>query len=172
MALEPLDVGLGHAELQDAVLVPGVHVAAGDVANIEAALHGAGVALAADVVALLVLLILIYALGGADGQVAVVQLDVYLVLLEARQVDVQLVGAVGLADVGLHHVAGLLAVQLAVHTVTPVQIAVDAAVEIVKVIKEIIKKVFTKNARQHKSFLHSILQCCCRRVNARCMFKL
>ena len=76
--------GLGQRQLQDAVLKFGVDVGGLDaVAHIKAAAALAGVTLLPDVAALLVLLVPVQALGGADGQVAVLQVKLDLVLLEA-----------------------------------------------------------------------------------------
>ena len=70
----------------------------------------------------------------------------HLVLLEARQVDVQLIRAIHLADVGLHQVLCVLAVQ---------GIASLRHHHAERITEEIIKQVLTKNAGQHKSYLHS-----------------
>ena len=86
--LDLLDVLLWNADLQDAVLEFGLNVLLGQlVADIEAAAHAAGVALAADILAVFLLLVLVKALGCADAQVTVVQLYVDLILLKAWQVD-------------------------------------------------------------------------------------
>lgn len=105
-------VGLGDRQTQDAVLVLGGDVFRGDVLpDVEAPAAGTGVALLADVLAVLVLLVLVQTLGGLDGQVAVGDLHVDLVLLEAGQVDVQLIAVIGLPHVGLHQVLAVLAIQ-------------------------------------------------------------
>ena len=66
-----------------------------------------------------------------------------------RQIHVQLIAVLGLPHVGLHQVLGVLAVQRVA--------AVVPHGEHPKVItKEIIKQILTKNAGQHKSFLHSL----------------
>ena len=135
-------------EFQDAVLKPGGHVLGlHTLAHIEAAAAGAGVPLLADIPARLVRFVLVQALGGADGQIAVLQIHADLVLLEAGQVDVQLIGVVRLPHVGLHQVLGVLPIQGIVSRQHREQVEVTA--------KEIVEQVLTKNTGHHKSFLHS-----------------
>ena len=111
--------------------------------HIEAAAHRTGVALLTDVAALLVLLVLVQTLSGVDGQITVLQLHLDLVLLKAGQVNVHQIGILRLADIGLHHVLGVLAIQG----------VVDAGHHTKSVIEHIIEQILTKNAGQHKSFL-------------------
>ena len=140
---------LGDGQLQNAVFKLGGHLAGLHVlAYIEAAAASTGIALLANILALLVALILVQALGRLDGQIAVLQLHIDLILLEAGQIDIQLVAVRGLPHIGLHQVLAVLAVQRVVtlghyHHTKGIR-------------KEIIKQVLTKNARQHKSYLHSI----------------
>ena len=104
---------LRDADLQNAILelrgdICGFHI----VTDIEAAAHGAGVTLLAQELALLIGLVLVQTLGSADRQVTVLQIDRHFILLEARQVHVQLVRAVQFADIGLHQISGVLTIQL------------------------------------------------------------
>ena len=136
---------LGNAQAQDAAFVFGADVLGLDVgAYIEAAAAGAGVALLADVLTVLIGLVLIQALGCGDGHIAVLQLHIDLVLLEAGQVNIQLVGVLGFPHIGLHQIPCVLAVQ---------GILGSGCNHTEGIVKEIIKQVLTKNARQHKSFL-------------------
>ena len=112
------------------------------VAHVEGSLAGAGVALLTDDAAgLLVLLVLLNALGGGNGEVALLQLDADFVLLEAGQVDGQLVAVLGLVHVGLHDAGSVLAVQSLVGIPY-------AAAE--RVVEQIVKQVFTEHHRQHR----------------------
>ena len=133
-----LNVFFRNADLQDTVLKFSLDILLGQVvADVESTAHRTGVTLAADILAVFLLLILVKALGSADAQVTVVQLYVDLILLKAWQVDIQLVAVVGLADIGLHHVAAVLAVQRTIH-----------AVHFLIKIEHIIKQTLTKDARQ------------------------
>ena len=73
--------GLGQVQLQDAVVVGGGDPGLVDAGDVKGAAEGAVAALAADVGALVVLLILVLTVLGGDGQDAVlhIQLDVALV---------------------------------------------------------------------------------------------
>ena len=128
--------GLRDEQGQNARLIGGLDILGLYLADIEAAGQCACVTLLTDDAALLVFLILVKALCGADGEVAVLEVKDYLVLLKARQVDGQAValGIVGLTDIGLHEVSAVLTEQL-----------VMAGKE--AVVKNIIKKVFTVNSR-------------------------
>ena len=129
-----LDLGLGDEQLQNAVLILGLHILRLHIlAHIEAAAEGTGVTLLADITALLILLVLVQSLGGADGQATVLQLDLYLVLLKTGQVHVDLVTVLDLPHIGVHQVLRMLAVQLMFG------LREHCA------IKEIIKQVLTKN---------------------------
>lgn len=67
---------LWNGQLQDAVLNFGLNVLLGQlVADIEGTAHAAGIALAADIFAILILLVFVQTFCGADVQVAVFQLD-------------------------------------------------------------------------------------------------
>ena len=91
---------LRHVQREDAVLIGGgdaVHVDLGDV---EAAGVGAVVTLAADVFALVVLLVVVLGVLGLDREGIVVDVDLDILFLEAGQLGLELVGVVGLADVG------------------------------------------------------------------------
>ena len=65
--------------------------------------------------ALLVLVLFFEALGRGDRQVTILQLQIDLILLEARQVHLQLVAFIVFLQVGLHHTGCVFAVQLLVH---------------------------------------------------------
>ena len=61
-----LDLGLGDEQLQNAVLILGLHILRLHIlAHIEAAAERTGVTLLADITALLILLVLVQSLGGA-----------------------------------------------------------------------------------------------------------
>ena len=115
--------------------------------DIEAAAARTGVTLLTDVLTLLLRLFLVQTLCGLNGEITVLQLQIHFVLLEARQVDVKLIGVLGLTDVGLHEVLAMLAVQ-----------GVEAArhYHIKRIREEIIKQIFTIDAGQHKSYLQSL----------------
>ena len=147
--------GLRHIQRQDTVLKLGGHLFGLHIAHVEAAAHGTGVTLPADVAALLVLLILIKTLCGLNSQVAIAQVNADLVFLEAGQIDRQLIAVFLLPDIGLHQILGVLAIQGAA--------ALRDVHHAKGIVKEIIKQIFSKNAGQHKSFLHSNLLCSLRR---------
>ena len=131
---------LWHGQLQDAVFKFRLNILLGQlVADIEGTAHAAGIALAADIFAVLILLVLVQTFCGADAQVAVFQLDGDFILGKARQVDVQLVALFTFADIGLHHVLSVFAVQRAAH---PFEFLIEIEVH------HIIKQIFTKDARQ------------------------
>src|SRR5699024_781291 len=113
-------------------------------ADKEAAAAAAGPALAAQVAALVLLrAVLLFAaveaLLGGDGQITVLEVELHLVLLKARQVNVELVGAVLLADIGLHDMRRALAVQ---------RIARAEHGSRKHVIKKFVEKIFTKKSGQ------------------------
>ena len=74
---------------------------------------------------------------------------------EAGQIDRQLIAVFLLPDIGLHQILGVLAIQGAA--------ALRDVHHAKGIVKEIIKQIFSKNAGQHKSFLHSNLLCSLRR---------
>ena len=91
---------LWNGQLQDAVFKFRLNVLLGQlVADIEGTAHAAGIALAADIFAILILLVFVQTFCGADAQVAVFQLDGDFILGKARQVDVQLVALFTFADI-------------------------------------------------------------------------
>ena len=139
---------LGHQDGQDTVFVLGLDILRAYIANIEATGANAGVALLAKDTALLILCILVKTLLGTDGQITVLNIQLDLILLEAGQVNIQLVAVLCLTDIGLHHVACVFAIQ---RLIRPTGIHQSKGGS-----KEIIKQVLTKNARQHKSFLQFI----------------
>lgn len=85
---------------QNAVVEFRLHGAHIDALGAEAPAEGTVGALLAQVTALALFLGLIVPLG-ADGQAAVAQLDVDVVLLKARQVCLQNVSVAGIADIRL-----------------------------------------------------------------------
>ena len=130
---------LGQSQHQNAVFILGGDILGLHIAHVEATAARAGIALLADILALLVLRVLVQTLGSADRQVAVLQIHVDLILMETGQVDVQLVVVVRLPHIGLHEALGVLAVQGVM--------VVPHREETKVIIKEIIKQVLTKNAR-------------------------
>ena len=142
---------LGHGQSQNAILILGADILGTDVlAHVEAPAANAGVTLPAEILAVAVSLVLVQTLGRTDGQVAILQVNSNLILLETGQVHIHLIGILQLPDVGLHQILGVFAVQRV--------IAANRHHHAKGVSKEIIEQVLTKNARQHKSFLHSIFR--------------
>ena len=83
---------LRDADLQDTILVLGADVRGFHVVtDIEAAAHRAGITLLTQELALLIGLVLVQSLRSADRQVTILQIDCHFVLLEARQIYVQLI---------------------------------------------------------------------------------
>ena len=146
---------LRHAQRQNAVFKLRVNILFGhSVADIEAALHRAGVALLTNHLAALVLLVLVQTLFSAYGEITVFKVKRDLILLEARQIDFNIVAVLVLVHVGLHDTRGVLAVQLAVNIVHAPKRSVHP----------IIKEIITKDTRhQHNSYLlkRTIRFVCC-----------
>ena len=94
-----------------------------------------------------ILLTLLTALISRDGEIAVLQMSLHIVLIKARQVDGDAVCIFLFLHIGLHQVLGPLAIK---------RILCAPKVVVKGVSKELIKQIFTKNTGQHKSFLHSI----------------
>ena len=114
--------------------------------HIEAAGAGAGEGLAADVAAVVVLLIVRVAAHSLNGQVAVVQIHLNVFLLAARQVNSHIVAVLGLLHIGLHHVCTALTEGLALFTVhRTLQRTI-----VPERIKEIIEQILMENSR-HKT---------------------
>ena len=90
---------------QRAVLVVGVDVVLLHlIADVEAARAGADVTFTTKPLAGLILVAAVLVLMGGHGQIAVVQRDADVVLLEAGHVDVHVIALVVLAHVRTHHV--------------------------------------------------------------------
>ena len=108
-----------------------------DIAHIEAAGAAASVTLAADITAVLVALVLVEPLGGCDGQITVLQIDLDLILAEARQIQGEGIAVTGVTDIGLHQIAGVLTVKgaLGIHEVLSESI-----------VEKLIEQTLTKNA--------------------------
>ena len=139
--------------MQDAILELCVDVLLlHGVAHIEAAGTGAGECLAADVAAIVVLLVIRVAAHCLNSQIAVVQFHLNVFLLAARQVNSHIVAVLGLLDIGLHHVCTALAEGFTLFTVhRTLQRAI-----VPERIKEIIEQILMENSRhKHKSFLQS-----------------
>ena len=120
------------------------------IADIEAALHHARIALLTEHLAFFVFLVLLHRFLRGDGQITVIQRQMNLVLLEARQINVHLVAVVRLFHIRLHHVLRVLAVQSAID--------IAKATEQVEIIKSV-HQVFTENGRKisaHHADLQSL----------------
>ena len=144
---------MAESDVQDAILELCVDILfLYGIAHIEAAGAGAGEGLAADVMALLILLIIAVITDGLNGQVAVVQIHLNVFLLAARQVNSYFVAIVRLFDIGLHHVCTALTEGLTLFTVhRTLQRTI-----VPERIKEIIEQILMENSRhKHKSFLQS-----------------
>ena len=129
-----------------------MHIGIGDAfAHIERTAALAGPALAAHITPVFIAFVLVKALGRRHGEVAVLDACRDLVFFETGQVNVQLVGVIRLANICAHHGRGVLAVQFMVC------LALEHAERLGK---ETIEQIFTKNARQHTSFLHSRCRRC------------
>lgn len=92
---------LGQRQLQDAVLIGGGNLLAADAGDVEAAGEGPVGPLAADIVAVLILLLPAGGALGADGEAVTVHVDVDILLLHPRQIGLQHEGVAGVLDVGL-----------------------------------------------------------------------
>ena len=96
---------LRNLNAQRAVLVVGVDVVLLHlIADVEAARAGADVTFTTKPLAGLILVAAVLVLMGGHGQIAVVQRDADVVLLEAGHVDVHVIALVVLAHVRTHHV--------------------------------------------------------------------
>ena len=112
LAFYGLRILLGDVQPQCAVLEFGIDVLFRDgSAYIEAAAAGSAVPFLTDVLAFLILFVLIQGLGGGDGQVALFQLYLDAVFLEARQVHDHIIAVLVLPDIRLHNVGRMLAIQ-------------------------------------------------------------
>lgn len=100
---------LRDADSQDAVFVGGLAVRLLHAfTHIERTGAGAGRAFLTDQVTFLLLFFLV-ALGGGNRKIAVLQFSGDFFLLEAREVDRELLALVGLADISLHQAVSVLA---------------------------------------------------------------
>ena len=86
------------------------------------------------------MLLFIEALLGGDGEVAVLQVHLDILLLKAGQLDGHLIAVLRFPHIGLHQVLGVLAVELPVH-IEPVPVKV--------VLPKIIQQVLSENTGQH-----------------------
>ena len=131
---------LGQSNLQNAVLklsgdILGFHM----IAHIEAAAALARIALTAQITAVLFLLILVQALGRADRQTTILQFQLDLILLKARQIHIQLIGILSLPHIGLHQILAVLTIE---------RVVIGKNRHPVKgVLEKLIKQILTKNAR-------------------------
>ena len=120
-------------------------------ADIEAACAAAGSTLLADIAALVVLVIQLLIALGADGQIAVVQIQLDILFLEAGQINEHIVAVLVLADIGFHHIGGTFAKHTAGGS------GLHGAVKIVLpiVAEQIIHQSLIEHIRNHhhKSFL-------------------
>ena len=101
-----------------------------------------------DPLAVFFFLILIKALGSLDGEVSVLKRNLDLILVEAREIDVELILLILLLYISLHKVAGMM-------TVEPLLCFPHVSVVPYREIKKIVKKIVVINTREHhhKSFL-------------------
>ena len=120
-------------------------------ADIEAACAAAGSTLLADIAALVVLVIQLLIALGADGQIAVVQIQLDILFLEAGQIHEHIVAVLVLADIGFHHIGGTFAKHTAGRS------GLHGTVKIVLpiVAEQIIHQSLIEHIRNHhhKSFL-------------------
>lgn len=156
-----LRFGLRHFQAQGAVLVAGVNVGILHVlANVEATRARAGVAFATQPAAVVVLVLVRAVAMRGNGQIAVLQVQRNVVLLEARHVDVDHVALVGLTHIGAHHACG------------HVRIACGCAVHVAPTLEERIVEQIGKHRVIHQSRKHchnrySLSKCAfCARSNA------
>ena len=82
--------------------------------------------------------VLFEALAGRDGQIAVLQLQINLILLEARKVNFQLVVIIEVLQIRLHHTCCVLAIQLVVDI---------GFIASVRKTEPVIKQTLSKNTR-------------------------
>ena len=86
--------------------------------------------------ACLVLFVLIKALFGRNGQIAIFEFCMDFILLEARQIHIEFIMVTHITDIGLHEVLTMFSIKgAAVH-------------KRIKAIHKIIKHIVIKNARQ------------------------
>ena len=124
-----------------------VHVFLGHVfADIEAAGHGAAVALLAEHLAVLLILVF-HGFRGGNGQVAVLQLQLDFFLLKAGQIHRQLIAGFGLLHVRLHHAGRILAVE---HMLRIVPSAQKALAEIIENIHQVLSEYCRQETIHHK----------------------
>lgn len=124
-------------------------------AHKEAALHHARIALLTEHLALLVLVGLLQRFLRGDGQITVVQFQMNVVLLEARQINVHLIAFIRFLHIRLHHVLCVLAVQ---RTVNVAESAEEIPVEVIKNVHQVL----AENSRKivaHNANLHSFWPC-------------
>ena len=103
---------LGNEDAQNAVVESGVDVLLGDlVAHIEGTAHGTNETFPAQIPGRALLRVIGAADGGADVQVAVLQLRVHIFLLNAGQINRHLEALLGLADVRIHKARGIVVAE-------------------------------------------------------------
>ena len=83
--------------------------------DIEGSLHRSGISFLTDDLTLVILLFLIQALGSSDGQITVIKFNVYVFLLEARQIHQNFIVVIMFLDICQHFSGSMLAIQLTVY---------------------------------------------------------
>ncbi len=147
-----LDTLVWQAEFQDTILKLCIDIFRPQlVTNIKAAGAGASVAFLTDVTSILVFFAVIFIFCSLNREEAVLQVDFDIFLLKAGQVNGNLIILVRLFDISPHQVPCTLAKRA-----VPCKCMAHATIELVVPVwgKEIIEKIFAKEVRHHKSFLH------------------
>ena len=126
--------------MQNTVFEFGGNVLRFDVfADIETPAAFTCIAFTTDILAFLVLFTVIGRLGGADRQITLVQFDLDIFFLEARQIDIQFIGFFQFTDIGFHQIFCIGAEYL--------RIACKGRNQRKGIIEHIIKQFFTKDTR-------------------------
>ena len=95
-----LGLFLGNIERENAVLEGCLDIGSIQViADVEASLEGSGITLTADIMSLIILLVIVLFSLGGDDQIALFEIDIDIVLAEARQIHRQLICAPEILDI-------------------------------------------------------------------------
>ena len=113
--------------------------------DIEASALASGIALSADILAVLVLLIILDVLLCGDGQIPILQFTGDVIFLESRKINVNLIALLGLLYIGLHNSCGPVAIQFLLRFLS---ISPELRPEEI-IIKPAVKQIVIKKSRYH-----------------------
>ena len=91
---------------------------------------------------------MLFVLLGGNCQVPILQCDIYIVLIEARQIHFHQVGLIGLADIGFHQRLALVAVEFTIRACRFLVAPFGPSVFREREAKESIKQIIIKNTRE------------------------